>query len=529
MLFRNCKYLTTGCIILFAFLLLLAGLNCSHDTPFMPVKKGFSGGQDTLSPISVSIGELNDQLQGHHSLVPVTLETWFPGDSIGIAGFDLLIGYDASALTFMGADARILFDKPGNYEWEYFTYSFQPRVDCTDSCPSGLLRVVAIADQNDGPHHPLETHVPNGTVLFTLDFLISNNRELECQFLPIRFFWTECDDNTFVDDPVRHNFIANDVIDRDSETVVDTIFPGYNGPPDGCLDSLHNGLSYERAITLRGGGIDIICADSLDTRGDVNLNGMPFEVGDVMLYANYFIKGEGVFTVDRNRQIMAGDANGDGITLTVADLVYIIRKVVGDWNPRPVPPDETMTARFSTHDATLSVETPVPIGALLLVFDGAVSPTLSSPISQMSILSASENGLTRVLIYSLEHGQAIESGDILTGIGGANLISAEASDYNGFILKTDHSFPKVEGFVLFQNSPNPFSGITTIFINIPESTTIGITIHDWAGRKVYELENAYSPGLVAIRWDARNLPDGVYIAAVTAGEKKGVLYMTLCH
>ena len=507
--------------------LFFAGFNCSHDTPFMSVKKGFSGGQDTLPPISVSIGNLKSQLQGHHTLVPVTLDRWFPGDSIGIAGFDLLIGYDASALTFMGADAGILFDKPGDYEWEYFTYRFGGNAPCGDSCPSGLLRFVAMANQNDGPHQPLETHVPNGTVLFTLDFLISNNRAFECQFLPIRFFWTECDDNTFVDDPIEHIFFAGNVIDCDSETVVDTVFPGYNGPPDGCPDSTSSGLSYERAITFRDGGIGIFCADSDQFRGDVNFNGIPFEIGDVVVYANYFMNGEEVFTVDRNQQITASDANVDGITLTVADLVYIIRKVVGDWNPRPVPPDETMMARFSIHDITLSVETPVPIGALLLMFDGSVSPTLSPHISQMSILSASENGLTRILIYSLQPGLAIETGDLLTGIGGASLISAEASDYNGFILKTDRSFPKVKGFVLFQNSPNPFSGITTMFINIPESTTIGITIHDWAGRKVYELENAYSPGLVAVRWDARNLPEGIYIAAVTAGDKKGTLYMTL--
>ena len=51
--------------------------------------------------------------------------------------------------------------------------------------------------------------------------------------------------------------------------------------------------------------------------GDINLNGVPNEVADAVLYTKYFI--------DQQAQVMETDTNADGLMLTVGDLVYQIR------------------------------------------------------------------------------------------------------------------------------------------------------------------------------------------------------------
>jgi hypothetical protein len=55
-----------------------------------------------------------------------------------------------------------------------------------------------------------------------------------------------------------------------------------------------------------------------------------YEIADAVLFSNYFIRGLPVFTINQAGQVAASDVNADGLVLTVADLVYLIRAVVGD-------------------------------------------------------------------------------------------------------------------------------------------------------------------------------------------------------
>ena len=70
---------------------------------------------------------------------------------------------------------REAFNIPGEYEWEYFTY--RQSVNSNDSNPaaSGLIRVVGLADQNNGAHYPPQLMLPNDFTLFNLKFLVLNN------------------------------------------------------------------------------------------------------------------------------------------------------------------------------------------------------------------------------------------------------------------------------------------------------------------------------------------------------------------
>ena len=69
---------------------------------------------------------------------------------------------------------------------------------------------------------------------------------------------------------------------------------------------------------------------STTTGGDINCNTMPFEIADLMMYVNFFFYGLVAFEDHIECSIANSDINGDGITLTIADLVWMVRVVKGD-------------------------------------------------------------------------------------------------------------------------------------------------------------------------------------------------------
>jgi len=95
----------------------------------------------------IKIEKIHNSLQGHYEFVSITTEN----GTLPMGGFDFLIAYDASALTFMEATPGQLLEDCG---WEYFTYRFGSQGNCGGPCPSGLLRIVAIAEVNNGANHP---------------------------------------------------------------------------------------------------------------------------------------------------------------------------------------------------------------------------------------------------------------------------------------------------------------------------------------------------------------------------------------
>lgn len=84
-----------------------------------------------------------------------------------------------------------------------------------------------------------------------------------------------------------------------------------------------------------------------------------------------------------------------------------------------------------------------------------------------------------------------------------------------------------EQFVLRQNFPNPFTGITVIEYGIPHPT-MGLKLHiiDALGREVTRLEEAAAqPGVKRIRWDGtdthgQRVPSGVYFAVLENEETR---------
>jgi hypothetical protein len=378
----------------------------------------------SIVTIPVSISTHNNPIPGLHE----------------INGFDLLIVYDTAALTFTGATPGPLFDIPGSYEWEYF----ESRVDSTGP-QSGLIRAVALAETNNGDHHPVSVFIPqfSSFTLFMLEFAVTADPPLESTDSPIRFYWMDCGDNAIVPDSLGETLALSDrvfdwVVFDNEITDHSYGLPGIYGAPDSCLLD----PSIIRAIDYYNGGITILGPDTLEFRGDINCNGIPYEIADYVQYAYYFVVGLGAFGDHLECSIVASDINRDGIELTVADFVYLYRVIIGDAVPYPASTRQDNVAATFTQDddaGLISFDYPDSLAAIHLVFDGEIIPTLLFSVEGIVMGYDFIDGRTRVLIApdisSYLPVFMTTGGPFLSYTGSALLIEADAADYNGTIFQ----------------------------------------------------------------------------------------------
>ena len=467
----------------------------------------------------IVIEKTHRTIQGGHEFVSITTEN----STVEMGGFDFLIAYDASALTFMEATPGQLLEDCG---WEYFTYRYGPSGNCGDACPSGLLRIIAIAETNNGPYHPSCFGPPDTDPheLAEMKFLVTDDRTFECTYVPIRFFWTDCGDNSISSKTGDTLWVEKEVFDYVGEDSLPGSVEGphgvfywditnhYYGWPTyfgmqevPCMDDPDK--RPIRCLDFYNGGIDIVCAESLDARGDINLNGVSNEVADAVLFSNYFIYGLGVFHINFDGQVAATDVNADGLVLSVGDLVYQIRIIIGD--AQPYPKLSPVTATYGVDNGVVSVDK--LMGAALVVVEGDVTPTLLADNMDIKYAYNAEENVTRVLVYSFE-GNGF-SGAFLNANG--NVISIELGSYEGAVVKLTE-LPA--NFALNQNYPNPFNPVTTISFNLPVASEYTLTVYNVTGQVVTQFAGEAEAGVVSIEWDASDIASGVYFYRLHAGE-----------
>jgi len=74
-------------------------------------------------------------------------------------------------------------------------------------------------------------------------------------------------------------------------------------------------------------------------------------------------------------------------------------------------------------------------------------------------------------------------------------------------------------YALRQNYPNPFNPSTTISFDIPRQSHVKLVIYDVLGRQVRTLvDEEKVPGRYTVNFDASNLPSGVYLCRIAAGD-----------
>ena len=93
-------------------------------------------------------------------------------------------------------------------------------------------------------------------------------------------------------------------------------------------------------------------------------------------------------------------------------------------------------------------------------------------------------------------------------------VLAMTADVGGGVTLTDRPLALVPRSVeLLANYPNPFNPATTISFLLPEAATVDLRVYDDLGREVALLaEGRFPAGQHSVRFEASNLPSGIYFA-----------------
>ncbi|MEZ5357535.1 MAG: FlgD immunoglobulin-like domain containing protein [Candidatus Zixiibacteriota bacterium] len=472
----------------------------------------------------VTIEKSHEVYLGEYTSLSIDLDDSY--ESMEFGGFDFLITYDNSVLSLVDALPGAMLT---NCDWEYFTYRHGYDGNCGTGCPTGAVRIVALAETNNGPYHPSCFSSASGTQLAILNFYVSNNNLYNGLYIPVEFFWMDCGDNTISSKFGDSLFLADEVFAYYGDGGVDTYvlipwhdgFPNESGTATSCFVGTEKGIPLH-AIDFFNGGIDIIPNDEIDDRGDINMNGLAYEISDAVMFTNYFIIGEAAFGTHVAGSIAASDANADGSTLTIADLIYMIRVIQGDAQPYPKPSPEALF-EVTAQGNTVTMNTNVDAGAALLVFnvDGTVgTPTVNNG---MEVAYGVEGNELRVLVYNIGDNRLVD-GTVLTlnVTGSAQLTEVEAGTFEGATMESSiRNLPTA--YDLAQNYPNPFNPQTTIKLALPSASDYSLEIYNIAGQRVRTFSGSAPAGTLSIVWDGKDasgstVASGVYFYKVVAGQ-----------
>ena len=182
-------------------------------------------------------------------------------------------------------------------------------------------------------------------------------------------------------------------------------------------------------------------------------------------------------------------------------------------------------------------------GAGLFQFDyrgtEVISVSVVDRASEMNVTFKAEDGKLRVLVYNIEDGHKIASGNgeilsIMTSGGGElELIEVEAATFMGGVLESNVTAKVLPTqFALNQNYPNPFNPATSMAIDFPEAADYSLTIYNIAGQTVKSYSGSTEAGTLTITWDGRDnrgsqVATGVYFYALKAGHYTAIRKMLL--
>lgn len=360
---------------------------------------------------------ISETVVGGEVKIPINLNNPNP-----VSGMELLIEYDPSVYTFL------YLTKEGTRasDWEYYVYRERTW---------GLFQLIKIVGICDFPNAlstpPLSPG--NGPIAY-LNFKMTTNTLFAGLLIPLEFYDFDFTDNTLSNS-------LGEFVRRDK-------------------------------INFNNGGVLLKSGKTL--LGDINQNGIPFEVGDAVRLALFLTYGKSF----NQQQLLNSDVNQDGYWATTADLIYLILCIQkAGFVPvvEPGPQTEVAQVTISDHPAitSFSISSQTEVGGLLCVFKKANLDSgnvkLSSEIQDMELFTHQNGDEFGVMIISTE-GKCISPGDksLFTLEGEKNFDSVEVSvcDKEGNLMgvkkiyEVSSNLPS--GYILSQNYPNPFNPVTCI-------------------------------------------------------------------
>ncbi|UCD17712.1 MAG: T9SS type A sorting domain-containing protein, partial [Candidatus Zixiibacteriota bacterium] len=407
-----------------------------------------------------------------------------------IAGFDLLINYDYTALGFGNATTA----GTRSEHFEYFSYRLAERGI------EGDVRLIGIADTDDGiPGQNLP--VGDGPIV-ELKFYISSGTAFAGFAIPV-------------------TFVFRDVIFR-----TDNVLTAIDGSEIG-QDIIHYFNGYVSVLK-----------SPLHSLGDINLNGIPFEIADVIYFTNYFIN-PALYPLSPQQRANS-DVNQDGYGATIADLVFMINHIVNfGASPKPVAGYSEVAMGYMPNDSgyVLAANSAMDLGGFALTLEliegDAADIHFHSELADcdMTVKSGREGSLLRLLVYG-EEGQQIPAGtnhflivdnSVTFKIREVQFSSAYGTML-GSVFKEDLAELVPHGFELHQNHPNPFNPATEISFELPRTSRVTLAVYNLLGQEIATLiDRELQAGRHAVIWNGRDesgrkVSSGVYLYRIQADE-----------
>ena len=406
-------------------------------------------------------------------------------NKLPVAGFNLLINHDPTALAYISSTN--IGTRTESFEYFNVTTNYHGI--------AGDMRIIGIADMGGDTPALAAGEGPIAEVTFH----VTGELAYAGMSIPIWF--------QFRDAPVN-----------DDNTLTDS-----------------SGAQIEQtAIVYVNGNVQI--ADIGKIRiGDINLNNIAAEIGDVIYFTNHFINPLLYnFSV---LQYANSDVNQDGLVATVSDLVSLINWVVTGIRPyakisAEVAPTATFEGASTDVGARFEYDSEAAIGAAFVVFETdqeLTSDMLTSDLGDMAMDFRQDGREVKVLFYSL-NGHVMPAGrTALFAVDGlqefqitrVELGSADGRFVDVSIATAGPDLPT--GYELSQNYPNPFNPETTIEFALPSASRVELTVFNVLGQQVTTLVKGVCPaGVNRIVWngtdsDGHAAASGIYLYRLSAG------------
>ncbi len=390
-------------------------------------------GEDPLA--SVKIGSDSAFSPGRLVEIPILIR-----NSVALGGFTLEVDFCFHNLTCYGAQrGEALSDTTNHqYDWEYLSYSIVPYNDT-------LYRLVLYGqyDLPDGHQGVPLAPNPDYVSLVVMKF----QTPAECgslqTFFPIVFEWEwdDCSENSFSDSFGNVLYVSQDPDQYDT-----TYCP--------------HGPSIVRSLEFSDGGIYAIYPSRC--RGDVNVNQIPYEIADLVLFYNYLLYGDTIL-IDPQQQSANSDVNWDDFLWSIADFVHLGRVIEHDAAPIQEPTD----ILNGTCRLWIGKEQAFPFDTVALPF-GYYS---TGPEGWKSI-----HGMALRIGYNPDELTALE-----LDLSGTELGDWEAVDYN---IKP--------GEIRFSATPEFATTSLSDSLTFPGSDSLLL------GRIVFEIGNVDSPAFLPV-------------------------------
>lgn len=476
-------------------------------------------------PFALQVKKVHAWPGEQHVRVPIFMTNQ---DSVG--GWEILMQYDITGATVVGVELcdSIYVHDLNHQGWHYAPWAHYPKLKpeyfnyvLEADCHKDWLRTVGIMNM-DFPQ-PLIPDIPPGQQWLLFCLIVNVSPNWSGHEVMFNFITKNCTDNTLASSD-GYTLWGPDIL---------------SSPRKICPERLKN----LRIIRLMGGagiGVPKVLI------GDINLNGIPYEVGDAILFINYLVHGSSVL-IDPPQQTATSDVNKDGYPWTIADLVTLINIINGYEQPTlaKIPSTSVNTVKVGipaqpTGEFGLTTDCDVPIGGAYFIFKydkknlELGTPILSKRGQEMTLVCHDDKDELRVVIYSLEKKMIdVGEGTLFTipfeGKGTLSIHTAEFSDTLGNLLEVQTSYNDVPAelpsvFSLAQNYPNPFNIETTISFALPREVEVNMRIYNITGQLIRTLINRrMEAGQYRMNWDGKDddgsvVSSGIYFYQIIADD-----------